>query len=176
MASNYGMNFGFRRSDETVRVSEGRFKTPATGAALLLGTAVEIDAANPGFVKVAPANAGLVTGFSGLLVQEEIMIRSIYETIIVDVFSLGIARLNKLSVITSGPGTKVWLANTAAQTRADGRVIPAVNIWVPTGVGIGDSLGWNGTAWAKTTTAGEQWMTVTAIDTTGTKVEAVLSA
>lgn len=176
MASDYGLNFGFRRSDESVRVAEGRFKTPASGSALLLGTAVQIDSANAGYLKACAANAPLLTGFSGLLVQEEIQFRSIYENTILDSFSLGVAKLNKLSVITSGPGTKVWLKNTPAQTRADGRVISAVNIWTTTGVGVGDYLGWTGSAWAKTTTAGQQWMVVTQVNASAGYVEAVLVA
>lgn len=174
MASNYGLNFGFRRSDETVRsIAEGRFKTPASGA-LLLGTAVKLDTAAPGYLKACAASDALIPGFSGLLLQEEIMIRSIYETEILDSFSLGVAKLDKLSVLTSGAGTKVWLKNTAAQTRADGRVIAAVNIWTTTGVAVGNYLGWNGTTWAKTTTAGEEWMTVTSLDAANGYCEAVL--
>jgi hypothetical protein len=177
MASNYGMNFGFRRSDETVRVAEGRFKTPATGAALLLGTAVQIDTANAGFVTACAANAALVTGFSGILLQEEIFIRPIYEQQILDTYNLGVARLNKLSVISSGSGTKIWLKNTASLQQVDDRpLIPAVTIWTPAGVGVGDHLGWTGTAWAKTTTAVQMWMTVTFLTTDGLGCEAVMSA
>lgn len=175
MASDYGLAFGFRKSDESVRVAEGRFRTPVSGSALLLGTAVMIDAAAPGYLKTAPANEPLVTGFSGLLVQEEIQFRSIYEIDILDSFSLGVAKKDRLSVITSGAGTKVWFKNGASSTRADGRSISAVNIWVTTGVVVGDYLGWNGTAWAKTTTAVEQWMRVTQADTAGGYVEAVLT-
>lgn len=175
MASDYGLNFGFRRSDETVRVSEGRFKTPVGGSALMLGTAVQVDPATPGYMKVCAANAPLVTGFSGLLVQEEIQFRGLYELDILDSFGLGVAKKDRLSVITSGPGTKVWLKNGASQTRVDGRSISAVNIWVTTGVGLGDYLGWNGTAWAKTTTAVEQWMVVTNVNTSAGYVEAVLT-
>ncbi len=175
MASNYGLNFGFRRSDESVRsIAEGRFKTPASGSALLIGTAVEIDPASAGYVKASSAQAGLVPGFSGLLVQEEIFIRSFYEQQVLDSFSLGVAKKNKLSVITSGSGTKVWLKNTASQSRADGRSISAVNIWVTTGIAVGNYLGWNGTAWAKTTVAAEQWMVVTSLDATNGYCEAVL--
>ncbi len=175
MASNYGLNFGFRRSDESVRsVAEGRFKTPASGSALLLGTAVQIDSASAGYLKACAAQAALVPGFSGVLLQEEIMFRSIYEQDLVDSFGLGVAKKDRLSVITSGAGTKVWLQNTGAQTRADGRSISAVNIWVTTGVAVGDYLGWNGTAWAKTTVAAEQWMVVTAVNTSAGYVEAVL--
>ncbi len=173
MASDYGLNFGFRRSDEVVRVSEGRFKTPASGPALMLGTAVQIDSATPGYLKACATDAPLITGFSGLLVQEEIHFRGLYELQQIDSFSLGVAKLNRLSVITSGPGVKVWFKNTALQARADGRSISAVNIWVTTGVGVGDYLGWNGTAWAKTTTAAAQWMVVTSVNAGNGYIEAV---
>jgi hypothetical protein len=145
MASDYGLNFGFRRSDESVRLSEGRFKTPATGANLLLGTAVEIDPANPGYLKAAPAGAGIRPGTCGLLVQEEAWNRSIYEAQQVDSFLLGIAKKNTLSVVTTGAGTKVWLKNTGLQNRADGRTIAAVTMFDPTSVAVGRGLAWDGT-------------------------------
>lgn len=178
MASEYGLNFGFRRSDESVRVSEGRFRTPVAGAALLIGTAVQIDPASAGFMKTCAAAAPLVPGFAGLLVQEEIMIGSIYgaETGLLDSFSYGVAKKNTLSVITTGAGTKVWFKNTLAQTRADGRDISAVTVWDITTLApvVGDSLGWDGTKWAKTAAAAAAWMTVTAISTAGGYVEGVL--
>lgn len=174
MASDYGLNFGFRRSDEGVRFSEGRFKTPASGSALLLGTAVKIDTSSTGYLVACSANDVLTSGFSGVLLQEEIHLPSIYSPQILDSFDIGVAKLNRLSVMTSGPGTKVWLRNTASQTRVDGRVISAVNIWVTTGVGVGDFLGWNGTAWAKNTTAAQQWMVVTNLNASAGYCEAVL--
>jgi hypothetical protein len=176
MASDYGLNFGFRRSDESVRVSEGRFRTPVTGAALLIGTAVQIDPANPGYVVPCPANAPIVPGVAGLLVQEEIMFGSIYgqEIGLLDSFSYGIAKPGRLSVISTGAGTKVWFRNSTAQTRVDGRAISAVTINDLTGANLGDTLGWDGTKWVKTTTASAAWMTVTAINTTASYVEGVL--
>ena len=174
MASDYGRNFGFRRSDETVRVSEGRFKTPATGSALLLGTAVSIDPATPGYLKACAANDPLVTGYSGLLLREEIHLPSIYQSSILDSYDIGVAKKDRLSVVTSGPGTKVWFQNTSSQTRADGRSIAGVSIVVTASTAVGDFLGWNGTAWAKTVTAVQQWMVVTAINATTGYVEAVL--
>lgn len=145
MASDYGRNFGFRRSDESVRVSEGRVKTPKTGPILMLGTAVEIDPANAGFLRVAAANAKPRTGTCGLLVQEEVWDRTIYETDRVDSFQLGVAKKNRLSVITNGPGVKVWMQNTGAQSRADGRDIAAATMFLATGVAVGHGLKWDGT-------------------------------
>ncbi len=145
MASDYGRNFGFRRSDESVRVSEGRVKTPKTGPLLLIGTAVEIDPVNAGFLRVAPAGARPRTGTCGLLVQEEVWDRTIYQSATIDSFSLGYALKNRLSVVTNGPGTKVWFQNTPGQSRADGREIPAVSMFIATGVAVGGGLAWNGT-------------------------------
>lgn len=148
MASDYGLNFGFRVSDETRRSSNGRVRTPKTGAPLLIGTAVEQDPAAPGFLRVAAANAAIRPGTCGLLVQEEVWDRPLYGQQVLDSFSLGQALPNRLSVITNGAGTKVWFKNTPGQTRADGRVIPAVTMYVTAGVAVGRGLVWNGTSWA----------------------------
>ncbi len=178
MASEYGLNFGFRRSDESVRVSEGRFRTPATGSPLLIGTAVQIDPANPGFLKACASAAPLVPGVAGLLVQEEVHIGSIYGQPVgaFDSFSsaYGIAKPNTLSVVTTGAGTKVWFKNTTGATRADGRVTPSVTMWTPSGVALGDSLGWNGSAWVKVTDLSTAWMTVTSVNGSAGYVEGVL--
>lgn len=181
MASDYGLNFGFRRSDESVRVSEGRIKTPATGAALLIGTLVTIDPAAPGYLKVAPTGSPTVPGVTGLLIQEEVWDRSIYERDRVDSFVLGLCKPNRLSVISTGAGTKFWLKNTGAQTRADGRVINAVTMFVAgsggTAIAVGDGLAWNGTAYVHVA-AGDatQVATVTFYDSTKGLLEAVLIA
>ncbi len=175
MASEYGLNFGFRRSDESVRVSEGRFRTPATGAQLLIGTAVAIDPANPGYMKACAANDALVPGVAGLLVQEEVHIGSTYSVMptSLDSFSYGLAKKNQLSVITTGAGTKVWFKNSAAQNRVDGRSVAGVTIVDLSGANLGDTLGWDGTKWVKVTGAAA-WMTITSINTSTNYVEGVL--
>jgi hypothetical protein len=171
-AGSYGRNFGFRRSDENVLVAEGRFKTPATGAALLIGTAVQVNPASAGYLKVCAANAALVPGFAGVLTQEEAHLPSIYDAQMTDSFDLGVAKLGKLSVINTGAGVKVWLKNTAGQTRVDGRVIAAVTIVTLTGLVVGSQLGWDGTYWTRVTGAvTEPWFTVTEVTSSG--VEAV---
>lgn len=184
MASEYGLNFGFRVSDETRRSSFGRVRTPKTGAALLMGTAVEQDPANPGYLRVKPAATPFRTGASGLLVQEEEWDRTIYQSDIIDSFSYGVAKHNRLSVITSGPGTKVWFRNTAGQTRADGRVIPAVTMFLttsggatPVALAVGVGLGWDGTRWvpAADPTAATSLMEVTYYDASAGLVEAFLT-
>ena len=177
--SDYGLNFGFLRSDESSRsAAEGRYKTPA-GSALRLGTMVEIDPATPGYLKASAANAEGVTGYSGLLLQELEFDRSIYESdaSLVDTFMKGVAKPNRLAVITSGAGTKVWLKNTAAVSRADGREIAAVTVVdAPAALVVGDELGWDGTKWAKVdgATITNAVMRVTAVHASKLLVEAVL--
>lgn len=149
MASDYGRNFGFRRSDETMAIREGRQKVPASGT-YRQGECVVIDPANPGFLKRGVANQACIPGYSGMLVQEEIWDRSIYGRQTLDSFALDEVMNSRLATIWSGSGIKVWFRNTAAQTRADGRVIPAAGLLAsPATIAVGDYLGWNGTQWAE---------------------------
>lgn len=175
MASNYGRNFGFRRSDESVRVSEGRLRTPATGT-FRLGMLATFDPAAPGYLKAADLNEVGEGGTVGLLLQEEQFIGSIYgkDVGLYDTFDIGVAKNNTLSVITSGAGTKVWFRNTDAQTRADGRAIAAVQMVDLTGVAIKDYLTWDGAKFVKGTEANSM-LRVTAVDTANGFVEAVLT-
>ena len=174
MASNYGPNFGFRRSDESMAIREGRLRTPATGT-FRIGTLVAIDPANPGFLKAAAANAVGRGGTVGLLVQEEAHIQSIYGAEHYDSYSsrYSIAKNNTLSVIWAGSGTKVWFRNTGAQTRADGRSVSAVTMVDLTGVAIGDYLTWDGSKYVEGTSANSM-LQVTAVDTAAGYCEAVL--
>jgi len=176
MASDYGLNFGFRRSDESVAVREGRLKTPATGV-YLLGSLVKFDAASIGYLVQAAASDIGEGATVGLLVQEEIWNRSIYETNHLDSFSLGLAYNNRPSVIVAGAGTKVWFKNTAAQTRADGRVIDAVTmVDFTTPPDPMDYLTWDGTKFTVTAaTFANSMLRVTASDDTNLTVEAVLT-
>lgn len=160
MASDYGLNFGFRRSDESVLTREGRLKVPTTGT-FRLGALVTFDPASPGYLKVAAANEVGEGGTVGLLVQEEIQDRSIYAPTRIDSFYYGVARNNRLAVVVSGPGGKVWLKNTAAQNRADGRAIAAVTMVDLTGVAIKDYLAWDGTKFVKGTGAADSMLRVT---------------
>jgi hypothetical protein len=181
MASDYGFCFGFRRSSDAVR--EGRFKTPTStvlsGVPMLQGTAVEIDSASAGYLKQSAANAAPLSGFHGLLVQEEIFIRTIYESPLVDSFDLPYTRFDALSVITSGQGqVKVWLKNLAAATRADGRAVAAITMLDVTSVSVGDGLGWDGSKWVKVdgSTITHSWMTVTSVSGTAATASAYAEA
>lgn len=173
MASDYGLNFGFRRSDESVRATDGRLKVPATGT-FRLGSLVTYDPAAIGYIKAAAANEVGEGATVGLLVQEEIWDRSIYQTQHLDSYGLGVALNSRPAVITSGAGTKVWFQNTAEITRADGRVIPAVTMATLTAVVVKDYLVWNGTTWVEGAAA-DAMLRVTAVDITAGYVEAVLT-
>lgn len=171
MASDYGLNFGFRRSDESMRISEGRFRTPV-GSQLVLGTAVEIDASSPGYLKQAAKDVEPRPGICGLLVQEEAWDRSIHGKQRTDSFDLNVALPNRLSVITNGAGVKVWFRNTPKITRADGREIAAVTMFDTTDMAVGKQLGWDGSAWAVSATG--KFMEVTEYDADKAYFEAVL--
>lgn len=147
MASDYGLNFGFRRSDESMAIREGRLKVPASGT-FVQGECVVFDPANPGFLKRGAANEAAVPGYSGMLIQEEVWDRSIYGRQTLDSFALNEVLNNRLATVWSGAGTKVWFKNTPAQTRVDGRTIPAAGLLAsPATIAVGDLLGWNGTAY-----------------------------
>ena len=164
MASDYGLNFGFRRSDETMATREGRFKTPASGSQLRQGIAVEIDAATPGYLKKSGATPAPVSGLRGLLVQEEDHIGSVFDgsTYGHDSLDLGLCKKDQLSVMWAGVGTKVWFKNTPAYDRGN-RHRDAVTMVDLTGVSVGDSLAWDGSKWVKAGSAATSWLTVTHI-------------
>lgn len=170
--SNYGLNFGFRRSGGDSAVREGRFRVPKTGT-FRQGEIVTIDPAAPGFVKKAAAGAAIVPGVTGLLIQHDAWQESIYEAGEVDSHGKGGVRGGNLCTIWAGQGEKIWLKNTAEQpNRWDGRSIPARTVITATGLVIGDDLEWDGDKFVKAS-SGTPVATVTA--TNGTDyAEAVL--
>lgn len=174
MASDYGLNFGFRRSDESMATREGRFKTPVD-AELLQGSLVALDPATPGYLKQADANQAPISGLAGLLVQEESHIFSAFEEHGHDSYSLGTTKGDQLSVMWAGIGTKVWFRNTEAYSR-HGRTKAAVTIVDLTGIAVGDQLGWDGSKFVPVdgTTITEGLLTVTNVSGTD-YCEAVLT-
>lgn len=147
MASDYGLNFGFRVSGETLRIANGtNIRTPV-GSSFQQGTLVEINNSSAGYLKQAGNAAKPRAGVCGLLLQEEVWDRSIYQSNQIDSFSLGVCLPNRLSVITSGAGVKIWMKNTGSITRADGRVIGAVAMFTNTSVALGRGLQWNGSVY-----------------------------
>jgi len=176
MASNYGPHFGVRRWDEDMAIREGRFKTPATGSQLLLGTAVAIDFANDGFMKQGANGEVLRSGISGLLIYEDQFlvtgpVGSINSPLRFDTAYLAYAQLGRYAVIGGGAGSKFWFRNVAARTLPDGTPMAAINPVSglgAAGVVLGDYLGWNGTQWHVTGAAGARpagsWFQVVKVD------------
>lgn len=162
MASDYGLNFGFRRSDETLAVREGRFRSPKS-ATVLQGQLVMLDKDNPGYLKVAPANTNPVTGLVGLAVQEEAHLGSVFEAAPFqghDSIDLGTCKRDAPTVMWSGVGTKVWFKNTPDYDRGT-RHKDAVQFIDTTGLVIGDSLAWDGAKFVKSGSGLPALMTVT---------------
>lgn len=162
MASNYGPHFGVRRWDDDMATREGRFKTPATGPRLLIGSAVELDFAAPGYMKQSASGALPRSGVCGLLIYEDQFLTngplgSINSPLRVDSSQLAFAALGRYAVLTTGAGCKFWFKNNPARTTLDGYSFPAINPVAGLGSGgvaLGDFLGWNGTQWATVGAAG----------------------
>jgi hypothetical protein len=156
MASNYGPHFGVRRLDDNNATREGRYKTPASGNRLLLGTAVEMDFANAGYMKQSANASTLKTGVSGLLIYEDQFlangpIGTINAPVRWDTTFNAYAQLGRYAVITSGAGIKVWFTNVPERVLPDGFTFPAISPvdgLGAAGIALGDYLGWNGTQWA----------------------------
>lgn len=170
--SNYGLNFGFRRSGGDSATREGRYRVPGAGT-FRHGELVTIDSAAQGFLKHAPAGAGVVPGVTGLLIQHQGWDASVFEAPEVDSHHLGKARNKVLATIWSGQGIKFWLKNTPAEDRFDGRHIDAVTVVTLTGLAVGDDLEWDGTKYQKKNT-GVAVARVVQLDADG--LEAVLLA
>jgi hypothetical protein len=180
MASDYGLNFGFRRSDESLSTREGRQTVPATGT-FYQGQAVAVDPAAPGYLKEAATDQVPSPGFVGVLVQEEAHFRGIYDLQWSDSDTLGKVVNSKMAIIWGGAGVKIWLKNTAATTKPDGVVIAAKTIVSGTGATwpvVGDYLAWDATAhaWKKGTAATGLARVTSASNEAGGYVEATLVA
>lgn len=145
--TNYGLNFGFRRSGGDSATREGKYRVPADVTTLRQGQVVVIDTAKPGFVKLAPADTALKEGWSGLLIQEEGWNESIFERPQHDTHDMGFIRPGMRCTIWTGAGLLIWVQNTAEITRP-GRVIPARTM-VAAGLAVGDAVVWDGTKFAK---------------------------
>lgn len=174
--ADYGVNFGFRRADETMMVREGRLKVPATGTFHQGDLVVDDGATNPGFLKLGGAAELAVPGMTGLLVQEEGWDFSIYgESGIVDSYSKSLVRNNRLAQVVSGAGVKFWLRNNAAIANPD-RTIAARTVLDVATVTVGSYLGWDGTKWVHSATASQEHAVVKVVSGTGASAyaEAVL--
>ncbi len=173
MASNYGPNFGFRRSDEHMRSgTEGRLTVPATGT-YRQGDLVTFDPANPGFLTKAAANAPIAPGYTGLLIQENAWDLPIHDNQVLSTQDLDVVYNSQLAAIWTGGGLKIWLQNTSATANRGQRARAAVTKVTVSGLVIGDYLGWDGTKYVEV--AGEATAVARVTLTNGSNyIEAVL--
>ncbi len=173
--SDYGLNFGFRRMDETMAIREGRLRLPASGT-FHQGDLVKRDTSNDGYLAAASNTENAVKGMTGLLIQEEGWDFSIYgESGITDSANKSAVRLGRLAQMVSGSGIKFWLRNTADVVNPD-RTIAGRTVVTDTSVTVGTYLGWDGSKWVHNATAAQEHAVVTQISGAGTSFycEAVL--
>jgi hypothetical protein len=151
--SDYGLNFGFRRSDETMRSgNEGRQKVPATGA-FFQGDMVTFDPANPGYIKKCAAGDPIAPGYTGLLIQEDAWDLGVHGNQFKTSVDLRTVINDRLCSIWTGAGLKIWLKNTPATTKSGQRAASAITVVTATGLAIGDLLEWDGGKFVKATGA-----------------------
>lgn len=181
-------NFGMRRFTNLVR--EGRLRGPATE--LRLGTAVEQDLDEPDYVKEATAAGAAIGGNARTTLCGILWYEHDSQTYNTPPFGGPMTQLvqdldfhapNRLVQVLHGPGAKVWLRNTDANTTEPGLnfantrdAVTMVNGLGTGGVTVGELLGWNATShyWDVTTTADEAILRVTFVDDDNATLDAEL--
>lgn len=174
-------NFGMRRFTNLVR--EGRLRAPASGTPLRLGILVEQDPADPDRVREAADAAIGGTGDVRLTKCGILWYEHDSQTYNDPRFGAAAGQLpqdlwwapnNRLVQVLSGPGVKVWLRNTAADTTEPGLNFPNTRDEVimvdglsdaTPAVEVGDLLGWDATNnfWTVTTAPEEAFLRITAV-------------
>lgn len=178
---SFGNSFGFRRSAEFLHSGPQTARIPSTLTTLLQGDLVTLDPASGDtatglggyYLKKAAANSPIVPGVTGLLVQYEEFITSdeITRTGILNTRDLSRTRAGQLANIVTGAGIKIWLNNLTADTRTGYKQYSAETRVTLTGIAVGDTVGWDGSVYVKTTDATRVVGTVTRLlGTTGIEV------
>jgi hypothetical protein len=186
-------NFGMRRFTNLVR--EGRFRAPASGTELRLGTLVEIDPSDTSRIREADATTGVAIGGSGD-VRTNLCGILWYEhdsqTFNDPRFGgaagqlpqdLDTAPNGRMVQVLHGPGAKVWFRNTGDSETEPGlhysNTRPAVTMVFGIGgatptTAVDELLGWDATNnyWTVTTNQSEAFLRVTAVDNTLLTVDA----
>lgn len=175
-------NFGMRRFTNLVR--EARYRAPAT--ALRLGTLVEIDPASTTDPKVIRQAAGGAGGsalggggiikFCGILLYEHDAQTFVGQASSILAQDHDFAEPGRMVQVLHGPGTKIWLRNTAADTPEPGLNFPSARDEVimvanlgfhGTGdIAVDDLLAWDSgnLRWAKTAVFAEAFLRVTHVN------------
>lgn len=118
---SYTRNFGMRSFENVVR--DGRFRVPATGTPLPIGSPVTLDPDNPGLLKQA-GDAAARGPQSGVVVYEHITARGVDPLLSSSVDApYNVVPLGQYAQMMHGAGTKVWFKNTGDKALYDGRSI-----------------------------------------------------
>lgn len=179
-------NVGFRRFTNIVR--EARFRSPDAPTSLKMGTAVEIDLADPTKVREVTANS---TGAVGADVEKNLVGMIWYEHDSQNIEGVAAGTLwneifqnvpaGRMCQVVHGPGVKIWLRNTDQDTTEPGLNYPNTRAAVTmvtglgaAGVSVGDWLGWDdaSSTWTVTTTPEEAILSVTWLDDAAKILEA----
>lgn len=165
-----GDSFGFRRSDEDLHSgAEANFKVPTTGT-FLQGDVVEIDPANPGYLKKSATDLPLVPGVRGLLVQygQLFITPGLTRPLVFNTRDLSTVINDAAAVIVTGAGIKVWVKNLTAVTGVAGRRSYAAETRVTlAGLAVGDLVQWDGSKFIEATAPANAVGTVTKVTSTG---------
>lgn len=122
----YTRNFGMRSFENVVRA--GRFRVPANndatgpgseGGLFLIGTAVKLDSANPGFL-TRPDAAEVPSPACGVVVYEHIQ-RMGVDPLTATAQDFEVVPAGQYAQVMRGPGVKVWFKNTESALSYDGR-------------------------------------------------------
>lgn len=127
---SYSRNFGMRSFENVVR--DGRFRAPKAGTPLLIGAPVALDAANPGFLRLATA-AEAPSPLTGAVVFEHIQYKGVDTFLTTNVDApFNRVPLGQYAQMMHGAGVKVWLKNTTGSALYDGRTQEAITIYTGT--------------------------------------------
>lgn len=168
---SYGRNFGMRSFENIVR--DGRFRVPATGTPLKIGSPVQLDTANPGRVKLAGAAAAPGPN-CGIVVFEHIQNKSDALTTSYDA-PYDQVPLGVYAQMVHGPGAKVWFRNTDVKTLYDGRQRTAFDFVTGDLATLEIGAGLTPTAdgrWVESADATTAWLTVEQVNPDTGLVEA----
>lgn len=166
----YTRNFGMRSFENVVRA--GRFRVPQTaeatgagqvGGLFLIGTAVRLDDANPGFL-TRPGDSEAPSPLCGVVVYEHIQ-RMGSDPFTTTAQDFEVVPAGQYAQVMRGPGVKVWFKNTEAKTSYDGRaregrsLVDGLGGATPS-IEVGDFLTVNADGTYKEGTAANGWFLV----------------
>lgn len=171
----YTRNFGFRSFENIVR--DGRHRVPRDSGGYLLGTAVTVDPAAPGFLTRPGANDD-PTQLSGLVLFEHIQYQGVdpWLTSPQDP-PFDLAPAGQYAQMIHGIGLKVWFRDVGDKTLYDGReqVNTSPLAVDPTTLAVGAGLSPDADGLWVLATTGDPWMLVEQVNASTGLVECRLT-